>query len=574
MIESIESANDVEQPFPDLIGQRLLAGGFITAQDLDKALAYQRQFKGRLGAALVRIGAVSEDNLISALTQQLGIGLIEEDSLPEQPAEIEKAITASGLQREWFIDQELVVWEGADGAIRCASRQPNSGFLRETLAQAFTKQVLTWHFIRGRDLERMLRLLQKSEMAERGDEVEHLRELAEEAPVIEMVNNILAQAIGEGASDIHVEPEEHDVAIRYRIDGVLRARMNLPRDRFDAIASRVKLISGMDIAERRLPQDGRISVRVSGVEMDIRASAVPGVLGESLVLRLLPKERSDLSLQKLGMYDDHLRDFDRWLQYPNGIILVTGPTGSGKSTTLYTALDQVNDSSRKIITVEDPVEYKMPGITQIQAHAEIGYTFARALRAILRQDPDVIMIGEIRDLETAEIAVQAALTGHLVLSTVHTNDALSAFVRLLDMGVDPFLVASSVRAVMAQRLVRRLCEDCARPVNAAPATTMLAAEMKGRFPSLFDVEATWRGPSGCPACHDTGYRGRIGIYELIEFTPMLQQLVLRRAGDAELLQAARAQGFRTLRDDGLIKAWRGMTSMEEIYRVTGLGDSV
>jgi general secretion pathway protein E len=355
-----------------------------------------------------------------------------------------------------------------------------------------------------------------------------------------------------------------------RVDGVLHRRMSLPRERFDAIASRIKLISGMDIAERRLPQDGRISTRTSGIDMDIRVSCVPGVHGESIVMRLLPKERTDLNLATMGMEPDHLRQFTRWINEPNGILLVTGPTGSGKSTTLYAALEHVNDHSRKIITVEDPVEYKMSGITQIQTQSDIGYTFARALRAILRQDPDIIMIGEIRDLETAEIAVQSALTGHMVLSTLHTNDSLSAFTRLLDMGVEPFLLGSSIRAVQAQRLARRLCTSCAVPDTPIPSLVEASTNLVARTPQLLQGQPNWRSAKGCPDCRGSGYRGRLGIFEFLEVTPQIQESVIRKDPVSRLLSIAQSQGYRSLREDGLVKAWRGLTSIDEVMRVTGL----
>ena len=555
-----------------VIGALLLQRGLITQQDLDKALAFQRQFKGRLGSILVRMGALSEDALLPVLSEQLGLPLLSGDQLPSQAGEIANAIQASGLPPEWFSDQQLAIWEDMDGMIHCASRNPINSYLHETLAVALGDHPQTWHFVRSQDLERLLKLIELRPKGEYEDEVAHLRELAEEAPVIELVSNILAQAIDEESSDIHIEPEENAFAVRYRVDGVLHTRMTQPRTRFDAVASRIKLISGMDIAERRLPQDGRISIRAGGAEMDIRVSALPGVHGESIVMRLLPKERSNLNLEWLGMEADHHAQFSRWVQEPHGIILVTGPTGSGKSTTLYAALDAANDRSKKIITVEDPVEYKLAGVTQIQTHSEIGYDFARALRAILRQDPDVIMIGEIRDLETAEIAVQSALTGHLVLSTLHTNDALSAFTRLLDMGVEPFLVASSVRAVQAQRLVRRLCDRCARPAEPPQAIIEISRQLQERYPDLLGHAATWRTPEGCPHCRRSGYRGRIGIYELVEVITAIQNAIMQRATAGEMVSIARQEGYRSLREDGLIKAWRGMTSIDEVLRVTGIAE--
>jgi general secretion pathway protein E len=483
-------------------------------------------------------------------------------------------VEASKLPPAWFLDQRAVLWEDADEAIHCASRNPIDSNLRETLSAAFASRQIIWLLAKTHDIDGTLRLLESQDTSQPLDEIAHLRELAEEAPVVELVNNLLSQAIEEDASDVHLEPEERLFAARYRIDGVLHTRMTLPRERFDAVASRIKLISGMDIAERRLPQDGRISTRASGSEMDIRVSCVPGVHGESIVMRLLPKERKDLNLDAMGMEPDHLQQFTRWVNEPHGILLVTGPTGSGKSTTLYAGLEKANDRSRKIITVEDPVEYKMSGITQIQTQSDIGYTFARALRAILRQDPDIIMIGEIRDLETAEIAVQSALTGHMVLSTLHTNDSLSAFTRLLDMGVEPFLVASAVRAVQAQRLVRKLCGACAVPTTPPKSLLDVVADIESRAPQLFATPAQWKTAKGCPQCRGSGYRGRLGIFEFLEVTPNIQDAIMRQLPAGELLLIAKAQGYRSLREDGLIKARRGLTATDEVLRVTGLVETL
>ena len=555
------------------IGELLLSQRRISAADLEKALSFQAQFGGRLGSILVRIGALSEDTLLPALASQLGFSLLGAEELPAHPGDIANALETSGIPSDWFIDQKAVVWEGADGAMHCAARDPLESHLHETLSAAFAPRPLEWHLVRSQDLERLVGLIDRRAAPGQHDELAHLREMAEEAPVIELVNNLLSQAMDENASDVHIEPEERAFEVRYRVDGVLQTRFTLPRERFDAVASRIKLVSGMDIAERRLPQDGRISMRAGGVDLDIRVSAVPGVQGESLVLRLLPKERAELRVDRLGMEADHLAQFNRWIREPHGIILVTGPTGSGKSTTLYATLDAANDRRRKIITVEDPVEFKLAGMTQIQAHSEIGYTFARALRAILRQDPDIIMVGEIRDLETAEIAVQAALTGHMVFSTLHTNDALSAFTRLLDMGLEPFLLASSVRAVQAQRLVRKLCARCARPAEPPLAVGAMADELRRRLPELLGAAPAWRAAAGCPECHRTGYRGRTGIYEFVEVTTELQNAVMARAPVSELAALARQHGYRSLREDGLIKAWRGVTSVEEVLRVTGVSEA-
>ena len=563
---------EVSNPTPQPIGALLLQRALINSKDIDKALAFQQQFKGRFGAILVRIGAISEDALLPVLAEQLNLRLLINSELPTQPEAVLSAIKMSGLAPAWFQDQRALVWEMADGVIQCASRNPIDSNLQETLSAAYPTHKLAWGLARTQDIENALKLIQSNSHGEVQDEIAHLRELAEEAPVVELVNNLLSQAIDDGASDIHLEPEERAFSVRYRIDGVLHMRITLPRERFDAVASRIKLISGMDIAERRLPQDGRISTRASGIEMDIRVSCVPGVHGESIVMRLLPKERADLDLNSMGMEVDHLQQFTRWINEPHGILLVTGPTGSGKSTTLYAALGKTNDRTRKIITVEDPVEYKMSGITQIQTQSDIGYTFARALRAILRQDPDIIMIGEIRDLETAEIAVQSALTGHMVLSTLHTNDSLSAFTRLLDMGVEPFLVASAVRAVQAQRLVRKLCNKCATPATPSQSFIELIEKLKARVPTLFPENAKWRVAKGCPECRGSGYRGRLGIYEFLEVTTQIQECIMRQAPLVEMLKVAQLQGYRNLREDGLIKAWRGHTSIDEVLRVTGLSE--
>ena len=550
---------------PQRLGELLLARGLLAAADLQRALAVQAQLGGRLGQILLRLGAVSEDSLLPVLAEQLAVPLLAAADWP-QDAQALRLPEGLGLSPDWCIDQGVVFWApSADGPRLAVARDPLDAAINELL-EARLPAPWAWRLARAQDVERLLDAFQRANRppGEDEDDVGHLRGLAEEAPVIELVNNLLAQAMDRGASDIHLEPGEDAFSVRFRIDGVLHEVLSLPRARFAAVASRTKLIAGMDIAERRLPQDGRLSARVSGKDVDVRASAVPGVHGESIVMRLLPKERADLSLERLGFEPRDLALFRRWAGEPHGIVLVTGPTGSGKSTTLYATLEDINDRAEKIITVEDPVEYQVPGITQIQANAEIGYTFARALRAILRQDPDVVMIGEIRDRETAEIAIQAALTGHLVFSTLHTNDAVSAFTRLIDMGVEPFLVATSVRAVQAQRLLRRLCTACSAPAEVLP---QIAAAAAPHVPP--GEPANWRRAVGCPACQGTGYRGRVGIYELVDVTPELQGLVMQRASAGPMRALADQQGGRTLRHDGLAKAWRGLTTVEEVIRVTG-----
>jgi general secretion pathway protein E len=553
------------------IGRMLIEAGLIGETDLARALAFQERYGGRLGSILVRLGALSEERLMPILSSQLNLPLFGESDLPADTAAYFEAIQSSGYSADWWIDQEALPWL-VDGELSVAARDPLMMDLQEFVSASYPDRSIRWGLVPAQTLDRALDRVQQRLSAEGrnlSDEVGHLRELAEEAPVIELVNNLIGQAFGEGASDIHVEPAEHDFRVRFRIDGVLQTRLTLPRDRFDAVASRIKLVSGLDIAERRLPQDGRLAVRLSGEMVDIRISSLPSTWGESLVMRLLPKERRQFRLDRLGMTQSDLELFNHWIREPHGIILLTGPTGSGKSTTLYATLEEINDGSTKIVTVEEPVEYSVKGISQVQAQPDIGYTFARALRAILRQDPDKIMVGEIRDLETAQIAVQAALTGHMVFSTLHTNDSLSAFTRLVDMGVEPFLVASAVRLVMAQRLARRLCLRCAEPDEAPGEVQDQVEELRRRTPQLFDGAPQWRRRIGCRECFGTGYRGRLGLYEMVSVSPDIHDAILRHASGQEMREMARRQGVRTLREDGLTKAWRAHTSLDEVFRVTG-----
>jgi general secretion pathway protein E len=573
-------ARPLGAPVKPRIGEILVQRGFITGEDLTKALGFQKQFGGRLGSALVRLGAVSEDDLLASLADQLALPLLDKRDIPEDAAAFQAIATEAGIAPDWWIDRGVLAWriapessgiESERQEFRAVARDVMDLSAREILETALPGPIV-WCLARARDLDRALdslRTLVNAAQAD-ADDIAHLRELAEEGPVVELVSNVFAQAVQEHASDIHVEPKEGEFDIRFRIDGVLQNRLTLPRARFDAVASRIKLIAGIDIAERRLPQDGRISLRTGGQEMDVRVSSLPGVWGESLVLRLLSKKREQFSLDRLGLAGDMQARYGEEIQSPYGIILVTGPTGSGKSTTLYATLEQINDGQRKIVTVEDPVEYNIPGITQVQTKSEIEYTFARALRAILRQDPDTIMIGEIRDPETAQIAVQASLTGHLVFSTLHTNDSLSAFNRLLDMGVEPFLVTSSVRVVMAQRLVRKLCPHCKTPHEPPAALLAMADDLKQRFPAVFPSKTKWYQANGCPRCQGTGYAGRVAIYEMAVMGTALSDAILARAPSHELARIARAGGFRSLREDGLLKAAAGVTSVEEVMRVTGV----
>jgi general secretion pathway protein E len=390
----------------------------------------------------------------------------------------------------------------------------------------------------------------------------HLRDLASEAPVIRLVNLLVNRAVEAGASDIHFEPFEERLVVRYRVDGVLHEVESPPKRLQAAIISRLKLMAKMNIAERRLPQDGRIRVRVEGRSIDIRVSTVPTVFGESLVLRLLDRSAVLITLESLGFDSKALRRFEGLVSRPYGMLLVTGPTGSGKTTTLYASLDRIKSAEKKIITIEDPVEYQIEGINQIQVMPRIGLTFANGLRSIVRQDPDVVMVGEIRDQETADIAVHAALTGHLVFSTVHTNDAAGAVARLADMGLEGFLIASSVMGILAQRLVRKVCPDCA--VEKMPDPSLLGRlSGEGGFPS-----GDYRVGEGCGACNQTGYRGRVGIFELMVLSEQIRKLVLKQTSASAIREAAVAEGMRTLREDGIAKVRQGITTLSEVLRVT------
>ena len=401
------------------------------------------------------------------------------------------------------------------------------------------------------DLSRLLQEIPK---------VEDLLESQDNAPVIRLINALLTQALRDGASDIHIERFETRSVVRLRIDGTLRDLIEPARALHNAIVSRVKIMAQLDIAEKRLPQDGRITLRVAGKPVDVRVSTIPTGHGERVVLRLLDKQAGRLDLTRLGMDDATLADMDRLIRKPHGIVLVTGPTGSGKTTTLYAALSRLDATALNIMTVEDPIEYDLDGISQTQVNSRIEMSFARALRTILRQDPDVVMIGEIRDLETAQIAVQASLTGHLVFATLHTNDAVSAITRLVDMGVEPFLLASSLIGVGAQRLVRRLCLECRKPFAAD------AAQLRAL--GLVPTDGTLYSARGCDACGGSGYRGRTGIYELLAVDDDLRRLIHDRASEQTLREHALSRGMRSLRDDGMRWAGQGLISLEEVVRVT------
>jgi len=402
--------------------------------------------------------------------------------------------------------------------------------------------------------------LDLASLADQIQETEDLLEQEDDAPIIRLINAILGEAIAENASDIHIETFEKRLVIRFRVDGILREVVQPKRELAALLVSRIKVMAKLDIAEKRIPQDGRISLRVGGREVDIRVSTLPSANGERVVLRLLDKQAGRLTLRHLGMNEQDRDHLERAVKKPHGIILVTGPTGSGKTTTLYAALTTLNDRTRNILTVEDPIEYHLEGIGQTQVNTKVDMTFARGLRAILRQDPDVVMVGEIRDQETADMAVQASLTGHLVLSTLHTNSAIGAVTRLVDMGVEPFLISSSLLGVLAQRLVRVLCNDCKRAYVADAAECELLGASLAEAPTLYHAE-------GCEQCRGLGYRGRTGIYELVLFDDALRTMVHTRASEQDMLRHARILG-PSIRDDGLRKVREGVTTIEEVLRVT------
>ena len=553
----------------NLLGQRLLKVSAISQGDLRKALEIQHSVGGLLGSILIRVGALSEDVLLQILSEQTGQRIVGKHLQMPDLAEVFSGMDESDIVFDWYLDHSVIHWTVQNRIICCCKQL--SVFVMDTMRYFFGTREVEYCLIPGQELDSVLDSLKKEksvdELINESGSSKALRELAEEAPVVELVNNILAQAINTDSSDVHIEPDEDGFAVRLRTDGILYTRFRQSAERFPAVASRIKLISGLDIAERRLPQDGRITTRISGSDMDIRVSTVPGVHGESIVMRLLPKEREVVKLANLGLEPDHLVMVEQAIGEANGMFLVTGPTGSGKSTTLSGALAAANDGRKKIITVEDPVEFVVPGVTQIQAHAEIGYTFAKALRAILRQDPDVIMVGEIRDKETADIAIQSALTGHMVLSTVHTNDALSVFTRLIDMGVEPFLVAAPMKLVQAQRLVRTLCSYCA-------VETEVTSDIDGAFRSMkVGFEPVWKKAQGCQKCQEVGYRGRTGIYEVYPISAEMRDLVVGKAPVSEIRALATEEGYRNMYQDGLIKAARGQTTVEEVVRVTSGVDS-
>ena len=540
------------------LGELLMERGNLALEDLERALEIQRERGDKIGRILVDLGFISQKDLLLALSDQLGLPVAQLDGAPPVTPETER------LSRR-FLRQARALPLAIEGTtLRLAMADPLDF---ETLSAARMATGLTIEPEIASEAD-ILDALERYYGEEEKDvagvgrdgedsaaDLEQLRDMASEAPVIRLVNAMIASAVEKRASDIHIEPFEKEFRVRYRIDGVLQAQEPPPRELKAAIISRLKLMARLNIAERRLPQDGRIKAKALGREVDLRVSTLPTLYGESVVMRLLDRSASDFyDLHNLGFDPLMLERMEHFTSLPHGIFLVTGPTGSGKSTTLYSALKLINQPDKKIITIEDPVEYQMDGINQIHVNPQIGLSFAAGLRHIVRQDPDVIMVGEIRDRETADVAIRAALTGHFVYSTLHTNDAPSAITRLTDMGVENYLISSSVVAVLAQRLVRLICHEC-------------KIEAGERMTPMGELVPSFRG-AGCERCFGTGYKGRVGIFEMMELNEDIRKLIMANADAGQLTLEARRNGMRALREDGWLKVATGVTTAEEVIRVT------
>jgi general secretion pathway protein E/type IV pilus assembly protein PilB len=550
----------------------LLTHGLLTDSQLSDALALQRAEGLRLDRAIVQLGFLTEQQLLELMAQQLHLPMVQLQELAIAP-EILRALPSKIIYRK-----RLVPISRENGVLNVATSDAFDLYAFDDLRLStgldiqpvlaprddIEKFIKSHYGLGGDTLDEMVGADDLEGVSVTGESGEDLMELAQEASVIKLVNEIIVEAVNERASDIHIEPYEHHMAIRYRIDGVLQEASVPPQmHRFQAaIISRIKILSNLNIAERRIPQDGRIKFQVGGRQVDVRVSVIPMIFGEGVVMRLLDKANVLFTLQQLGMDDTTYGLFKGLIDRPHGIFLVTGPTGSGKTTTLYAALNAIIGPGLKCITVEDPVEYNLQGVNQIPVNHAVGMTFEKGLRAILRHDPDVVMIGEIRDLETASAATQAAMTGHLVLSTLHTNDAASAAMRLIEMGVEPFLVSSTMIGAMAQRLVRRPCPKCKELYEPDRATLP-------RDLILEPGQKLTRG-IGCPNCRGTGYRGRTGLYELMVMSEIIGEKIIDRAPTPQIIAAARATGLRLLREDGWIKVRAGHTTPDEVVLCTAL----
>ncbi len=559
------------------LAHALIHAGKLTEEGLGSALA-QREDKGAdLESVLTAQNVLSKDDLLNVWAEQYGLEVIRKIDSFNIPDSVIIPVPINFARQN-----QLIPLDEVDGVVRVACADPRMTEAFDDLELLYERPVRLLlapldvvvsaiNQVYDRGTAHAAAAMEKmtdedfNTFAQDFEEAVDLLDAEDEAPIIRLVNSLLSQAVKEHASDIHIEPGEREMVVRFRIDGILYEKIRPPKKLQASILSRVKIQAGLDIAEKRLPQDGRIRLKLAGKDIDIRVATAPTSYGERITMRLLDRSNIMLDLTDLGFAEDCFKGMHSLVKRSHGIILVTGPTGSGKTTTLYACLSSINKPDLNILTIEDPVEYQLAGVSQTQVNPKISLTFASGLRSFLRHDPDVIMVGEIRDLETAEIAIQAALTGHLVLSTIHTNDAPGAITRLADMGVEPFLVASSVVGILAQRLVRTLCQTCKEPYRASPEEARelgLSTEMVGTNPTF------WRG-KGCSSCLGTGYQGRIGIYELMLPTEEIRQLILQKTDSNTVKRKAMSLGMRTLREDGARKVLAGITSSAEVLRVTG-----
>jgi type IV pilus assembly protein PilB len=550
------------------LGALLIAEELITDAQLEAALGEQARTGRPLGRILIEQGTITETELVRTLAHQVGLEFIDLNDVTIDGS-VTSIVTESLARRYQAIP---IGWD--DGKLVVAMADPSNVFAVDDIRALAGAEVHPVVATASQILEIIERIYRDSGevdeiMAAATDEADddfdlsNLSEVVEDAPIVKFVNLLVNQAVNDRASDIHVEPTEHDLRIRFRIDGVLHEVMRSPRSIQAGVISRLKVMADINIAERRIPQDGRITMKANGRGIDLRVATLPTVYGEKVVMRILDKTQAVLKLEDLGFLPESLARFEQSYKKPYGTILVTGPTGSGKSTTLYATLNLLNEPHRNIITVEDPVEYRLAGINQVQINPKAGLTFASALRSILRADPDIVLVGEIRDMETAVIGIEAALTGHLVLSTLHTNDAASTPMRLVEMGVEPFLVTSALDAVVAQRLARKLCDKCKQPYQPTEAELTEAGwpmEDLDEWPTLYHA-------AGCSSCGRTGYRGRFGVHEVMLLTEEIERLVIERRSTEDIQKVALMQGMVSLRADGLRKCGIGLTSLEEVFRV-------
>src|SRR6202008_3302094 len=566
------------------LGEILIKESLITQDQLQKALEYQRANGGKLGSCLTKMGYITDDDITGVLSRQYGVPSINLKYYEIDPNVIKL------IPQDTALRYQVVPLSRVGSVLTIAMTDPTNVFAMDDIkfmtgfnvepvvaSESAIAEAISRFYGGGASSHEELSSLMK-DLVDEDQELEltaeeqeldaaTLEKAAEEAPIIKLVNLILTDSVKRGASDIHVEPYETEMRVRFRVDGVLQTVMNPPLKLRDAITSRMKIMAKLDIAEKRLPQDGRIMIKYKAEgkkkELDFRVSTVPTLYGEKIVLRLLDKENLRLDMTKLGFEPESLKKFERSILRPYGMVLVTAPTGSGKPNTLYSSVARLNQVDTNIMTAEDPVEFQLGGINQVQMKEQIGLNFAAALRAFLRQDPNIILVGEIRDFETAEIAVKAALTGHLVLSTLHTNDAPSTISRLMNMGIEPFLVATSVNLIQAQRLIRRICKDC-KQEHQTPVEALVEV---GFSPEEVKSMKTYKG-KGCATCNNTGYKGRIGLYEVMEITDEIRELILIGASALELRKKAIDDGMITLRESGLHKIRAGVTTCEEVVRET------